>query len=700
MKQWFKPIELVYLPCMPSAQQSVSRRAKKEHWMARYSQGQGGGKEYHLSSLPAETQAALHFKYAPAPTKDKELVIREKTDQKLTDLKNWQREIFEARVTLYREFEQLQKLHGTNRAVDALVEMARQAELPDHLMRCVAQANARKGEERTLSRSLVLSWQRAVRRYGITALAPKPVEKSEVPEWVPYFIKFYQLPSNPTIPEAMEQMAKILPEGMKVPSYHQVLRWHNKRSVLDREKGRRTGSAYRALKGYVKRDTSGLRPMTIGQCDGHSFKAYVTHPTNGRPFHPEVCAVIDVVSKVALGWSAGLAESALTVAAAVRHAAIVNEQKPCGGILDILYTDGGSGNIAKINTDDVTGLFARIGTTFTIGRPGNPQGRGLIEVSNKSLWIRGAKFLPSCTTSSMDKGARRKNYIQIQKDMKEQGKSELVKSWPQFQDYCRQIIDDYNRRPHSALTKIRDPETGLKRHMSPLECWAWHIADGWDPKEHQLTEAEVEVLWLPRETRTVKRAMVQLGNNYYYNADLDHYHGEEVQVAYFPADGAKVQVWDMEGRLICYAWYEKNLVDFFPKSMIEQAQDKRTKRREEIKKNQLEEIYDEQRGVIEIVSRPRKQAEILSIEPKQAEKRKIEEAKRQLAEKLEQKPRFEVPKDDRSQYRLWKELDAQLRNGEALDQEAVQFYEGYCQTASYRAFKKVEDNFKLIEQQG
>ena len=37
MKQWYKPIELAGLPGMPSAPQSVSRKARKEHWMARYS---------------------------------------------------------------------------------------------------------------------------------------------------------------------------------------------------------------------------------------------------------------------------------------------------------------------------------------------------------------------------------------------------------------------------------------------------------------------------------------------------------------------------------------------------------------------------------------------------------------------------------------------------------------------------------------
>ncbi|MCL2791429.1 MAG: Mu transposase C-terminal domain-containing protein, partial [Desulfobulbus sp.] len=600
MKSWFTTSDLAGLPGLPSSIPGILKKAKKEHWIAKYRQGQGGGKEYHLDSLPAATQAALHFKSAPAPINDKNLVIREQAEVRLTELKTWQRRVFDSRLALFREFEQLQKLHGTNQAVEVMVAMARQSELPEHLMRCVAEANARKGAARTLSRSMILGWQRAVRRYGLPALTPATVEKAAAPDWAPYFLKCYQLPSNPTIPEAMEQMGKNLPDGMRMPSYHQILRWHNKRSVLEQEKGRRTGSAYRALKGHVKRDTSGYRPMTIGQCDGHSFKAYVAHPVHGRPFHPEVCGVICVVSKVLIGWSAGLAESALNVAAALRHAAMVNEQKPYGGILDILYTDNGSGNKAEINAGDVTGLFARIGTTFSTGRPGNPQGRGLIEKSNQSIWIRGAKWLPACTAASMDKGVRRQTYLKIQKDIKEHGKSHLVMSWPQFLEYCQQIVDDYNRRPHSVLPTIKDPETGRKRHMSPLECWAWHMADGWNPAERQLTEAEVEVLWLPRETRTVQRATVHLGDNHYYNGDLAHYDRRQVQVAYFPADASKVQVWDMEGRLICTAWWEKNLVDFFPKPMLEKAQEQRAKRREEIKQLQIEEIRDEARGVIEI----------------------------------------------------------------------------------------------------
>ncbi|MDD2467728.1 MAG: Mu transposase C-terminal domain-containing protein [Desulfobulbus sp.] len=698
MKRWFTALELAGVNGMPTSPSAVVRRAKREKWLAKWHNGQGGGKEYSITSLPSETQAALHFKHAPVPaiSKDKELVVREKVDMKLTDLKEWQRTIFHARLALYREFEKLQKINGTNAAIEAMVSMAKNNDLPENLMQCVARANARKGESRTLSRSLVLSWNRAVKRYGISALAPKSMEKEVVPEWAGFFVKCYNVPMGPTIPEAMEQMAKILPAGMRMPSYHQVLRWHNKRSELDAAKGRLTGSSYRAKKGHIKRDVSGYRPFEIGQCDGHSFKAYVAHPVHGRPFHPEVCGVIDVATKMCMGWSAGLAESALTVASAFRHAATVNDEKKYGGIFQVAYTDGGSGNTAKINIDDTTGLFARIGTMFQKGRPGNPEGRGTIEVTNKSLWIRAAKQLPTCTASTMDQGAKRNMYIALHKDMRDQGKSDLLISWRDFLSHCQESVYDYNMRPHTSLPKIKDQETGLKRHMCPAECFAWHIADGWDPTACQLSEAEVEILWLPRETRKVVKATVQLGNNHYFNRDLEHYDGRDVQVAYFPTDAGKVQVWDNEGRLICYALYEKNLVDFFPKAMMERAADQRAKRRAEIKKLGLQEIYDEQRGVIEIISKPKPVADIIPIQQKQ-EAKKVEAAKQQLVEKMQQAPAFEVPHDDRGKYRLWQALDAQIARGEALEETAMRFYEAYRQTTSFRAFRKIEEQLSVRE---
>ena len=683
---------------MPDSESGVIRKGKREQWQSRPRQGRGGGREYHIFSLPEETKTALCFRaseHLPEPVSPTCKAVearKEEAPQELTQLKGWQRKVFNARLALFREFEHLQGLHGTNKAVDILVDMAREGSLPEHLQRCVAEANARKGDNRTLSRSMVLGWQRRVRKHGVAGLAPAAVERHEVPEWAPFFLAAYQIPTNPSIPEAMEVMAGRLPEGMVMPSYHQVLYWHNKRSRLDQEKGRRTGSAYQALKGYRKRDTSGYRPLTIAQCDGHSYKAYVAHPVTGKPYHPEVCAVLDVATRVAVGWSAGLAESALTVAAAIRHAATVNEAKPYGGIFDILYTDGGSGNKAKINADDTTGLFARIGTTFETGRPGNPQGRGLIEKSNQSIWIRAAKRLPAYTGKSMDQGARRNMYLAIQRDFKNKGYSEHLLSWKQFQEYCQEAVDDYNNRPHSALPKLTDPETGRKRHMTPLECWVWHIADGWKPEEHQLSEAEVEVLWLPREERTVARATVSLGNNHYYNSMLAHMEGRKVQVAYYPTDASRVQIWDMEGRLVCYAEYEKNLVDMFPKAMVEQAQERRTKARASIKEQQLKEIYDERRGVAEIVSMAGRTAKITELRPDRAV---IEQARKQLEQELSKPAEFSLPDNDRDMVRLWHELDRRVEDGEQLEDRALRFYESFPNSDTFRVFSEVERELSI-----
>lgn len=691
MKKWFSAGELSGLPGMPSTESAVIRKAKREHWFARYRQGQGGGKEYDLNSLPTETQVALHFKHLPVVKKDNELVIKEQVDQKLVSLKGWQREIFDARVALYREFERLQGQVGTNQAIEVMVEMAKGDALPDHLKQCVAQANARKGDERTISRSLILGWQRKVRRYGIAALAPQAVEKMTVPEWALYFMQFYQLPTNPTIPEAMEAMGKVLPEGMSMPSYHQVLRFHNKRSHLEREKGRKTGSAYKALKGYRQRDTSPFRPLDIGVCDGHSFKAKVSHPIHGKPFKPEVCALLDAATRAVVGWSTGLAESAMTVADAVRHAATVTKLKPYGGVFNVLYTDGGSGNTAKINTDEFTGLFARIGTTHKTGIPGNAQGRGLIERLNQSLWIRAAKQLPTFVGKDMDKLTERNMYLLMDKDIRQTGTSEVLLSWPQFLAFCLETVEAYNRRPHSALPKLKDPETGLTRHMTPLECWAWHMANGWQQEEHQLSEQEIEVLWRPREKRVVVRSAVEIGNNTYFNKVLEHIEGETVQVAYDIHDPEKVQIWNGQDQMVCYAFFEKNRTEYFPVAMVEKAAKERAQRRRQIKLNNIAEIDAEERGYIDI--KPIR-AEVIEL---QTSGNRIKVDRMKLEAQMRQPKELEIPHDDRGKYRLWQSFDEQMVRGEALDEKALRFYEAYRQTRSYRAFKGVEE--RLGQQQ-
>lgn len=62
--EWLKASDLIGLPGIPGTVQNINAKAKKENWQARKYQGRGGGRQYHISALPAATQAALLKQFA------------------------------------------------------------------------------------------------------------------------------------------------------------------------------------------------------------------------------------------------------------------------------------------------------------------------------------------------------------------------------------------------------------------------------------------------------------------------------------------------------------------------------------------------------------------------------------------------------------------------------------------------------------
>jgi len=62
MNEWFSALELAGLEGMPLTVSAVIRKARKGQWNSQKRQGRGGGLEYHISSLPKETQQALAIK--------------------------------------------------------------------------------------------------------------------------------------------------------------------------------------------------------------------------------------------------------------------------------------------------------------------------------------------------------------------------------------------------------------------------------------------------------------------------------------------------------------------------------------------------------------------------------------------------------------------------------------------------------------
>ncbi|RJQ21988.1 MAG: hypothetical protein C4560_02905 [Nitrospiraceae bacterium] len=538
-------------------------------------------------TYPTEAQGDVMNPSAPSPHRKDGIISP-------AQLKDWQRDCMTARLAILQEIDTIAAEHklSANKAIKRFINLIEKKHLAPHIQQAISQANHRDGSERTLSWQTIYRWMKLRRECGALGLAPEDTEQLYIPAWAERFLSIYRVPSKPSIPQTLELM------GADAPPYWQAVRFLKKYSRLDIQRGRMSGSELRSVKGYTIRDKSHLMPLDVVVADGHSYKAKVAHPVHGKPFNPEVEGIIDAATRVCIGWSTGLAESSMVVADAIRHAVTVNEKKAIGGLFAIFYSDQGAGNKAHAISDELTGILARIGATPKTGIPGNPQGRGIIEKAQYSIWIRGAKQLPTFTGTGMDSLSYRKTMKIVDKDIKEKGTSRLLISWGQFLEYCEETVAAYNNRPHSALPKIVDAQSGYRRRMTPIEMWNRYIETGWKPM--LLDPAEIKDLFRPQVKCIARNAMVRVFGNTYYNNLLEHYHGEEVFVNYDIHDPKVVWVRDQQQRLICEAIFEANKRQFFPVSVIEQAREKRLKGRIKRLESQIDDAKIEAYGIEEI----------------------------------------------------------------------------------------------------
>ncbi|END7973385.1 transposase, partial [Escherichia coli] len=118
-----------------------------------------------------------------------------------------------------------------------------------------------------------------------------------------------------------------------------------------KQKGRVTGSEYRQLEGFTRRDWSRMPVNYVWIGDGHGMKLKCAHPVHGRPFAPEVTFVIDGGTRFVVGWSLDLAENVFAVAGAIQHG-IRHHGKPF-----LYYSDNGSGETADILDKEIVGIL-------------------------------------------------------------------------------------------------------------------------------------------------------------------------------------------------------------------------------------------------------------------------------------------------------------------------------------------------------
>ncbi|EHX33856.1 integrase core domain protein [Escherichia coli DEC12A] len=633
--------ELVGLPGMPGTAQGVRYSIRKLASSEHFRRKRAGSKtiEYSIDCLPPVTQRALRERHvaqlmatAPQEITTQPPVKRERkqnvvqpveayrgspqlVEERLNALTENQRKVAEARIALVCEVLRISQEPGFScaSAIRFIVSRLAQGNLEERLESLVITANARKGKERTLSAITLKRWiaafnkaQNAAERLLLLAPGKRDEIKPEEISWLPEFLAQYRQANGRPMSEAYEDFVADWqrrhadePYMLEVmPSYDVVRYAMKKLPEVVKQKGRVTGSEYRQLEGFTRRDWTAMPVNYVWIGDGHGMKLKCAHPVHGRPFSPEVTFVIDGGTRFVVGWSLDLAENVFAVAGAIQHG-IRNHGKPF-----LYYSDNGSGETADMLDKEIVGILPRLGINHPTGIAGNPQGRGIIERLNRTLPMRIARRY----RTYFGKGADRESLRVLNRDLRsafnalQQDKPQSARqkaamrelpSWSELIEAIREGVEWYNNRPHSEL-----PMKPNGKHYSPAEFRKKRLAEE-DTEIEWLSDIELRDMFRPMVERPVRRCEIQWLNNIYYAPELRDEHGRKVLISYDIHDAERITVRRKDGSFICEAIWNGNKRAAFPVTAEYHKQQQRIKGMRKRAEEKIRDAEDEGIQVIE-----------------------------------------------------------------------------------------------------
>ncbi|EDY4475412.1 DDE-type integrase/transposase/recombinase [Salmonella enterica] len=666
--------DIVGLPGLPGsiqgARKALRKWATKSDAMKRKASG-SVAVEYDINCLPESVRDVV-FKsvlekgapkalpeVAPETTKHRvtardEVGIMEQcpavVEQALHQLTDAQKAIASARILLAVEVHTLREHAGMTRtgAIDWIVQGSRTGNLPPRVLEAASVANARQGKRVGVGKSSLQDWystwllaQGDANRLLVLLSAGhhKAVPWQQIP-WLDDFFVFYRVWQRPSVAEAYRDFEKWWCEayagnsGMlaAIPGIHTVRREMQKVPKIVRERYRTTGSAWRSLNPFKRRDWSQMPVNAVWVGDGHCMKMQTFNPLTNNVFQAEVTFVMDAGQRFIVGWSIALSENTIAVADALRHA--ISQH----GVPLIYYSDNGPGETGKNLDADVVGMLPRLGIEHFTGIPGNPQGRGIIERFNKNVPREVARQFESyCHKGADEETVKLQQRIAASalkaayegkeltpRQVKALGK---IPTWEQTVSAIEREVELYNNRDHSSL-----PRRENGRHYSPA-AYRRHLIreQGQDVMIDHLTPEELHEMFRPEEIRTTTRGEIRIFNNIYFSTELKFFTGEKVRVNYDIHDANSIIVRRMDGTFICDAIWNGNKVDGFAKPVIQKLTEERVKGRIDRGMKRVEDArrelrpalaHQEDEARIELLARADKEA--LLISQRQAEKRNEE----------------------------------------------------------------------------
>ena len=559
---WFTGIEIAECPPFNGVKRTVARYAKKENWESRPRKGKGGGNEYHISSLPKETQRALKIRHTKRQQSEEQKTAQlndsrlkgnlaamgETADQKELELKKTlafnklgpkeqervraRSEVLAAWELYIKDFEKIEP------ATRSFVEdfNHQQLDMPEFVTRYVPK----------VSRASLMRWKSAYALHGPAGLACHyKITKQSVIDSQPELLAFAEgmvakmphiKPTN--LLRGMEGQFD-LRDDITLPSRRALTAWlanwkvKNKRLFTAVANPDAFKNTYQSAAGDAAENIDRLNQLwemdsspadimctdgrfTIISCiDVYSRRAVFKVRKSSDSF-----GVVTTARKAILAWGLdGQGEQRIRVDNGSDYASHYFEK-----VADAL-------DIKLVSTDPFAGeqkpFVERLFRTFA---------HGLVEmlpgfIGHNVAERKAIEAQFSFSDRLKRKAGSSKNVI------------EVTMSSEDLQAFCDDWINDwYMHEPHSSLDG-KTPTDMVQNWLEPVR----RIED----------ERALDLLLEPipgqKGERTIQKKGIKLDGGWYVAPELGSRIGDRVMVRYDSSDIGRIYLFDLDGTFVCIA---------------------------------------------------------------------------------------------------------------------------------------------------
>lgn len=440
----------------------------------------------------------------------------------------------------------VQRLQGIRGSVTTAVKLLLSRAQDNDLQPYVLQAlkTVAVGKNSLPSRSTIFEKISAYREQGLDGLIKQ--HKGRIRQelgWEGFALELYSLPSKPDFSAVHRRLVAM---GLKC-SYDQVKDYLKALpATLGAMSPARIGrDLYRQTEAkYIERCTDNLLPGDIYMADGYRADVYLAHPVTGDIWRPEIMHVLDLRSRVLVGYRIMAHEGSYDIMFGWAEIFTRWNHVP-----PLLYVDNGSGYKNRLTELEDVSYYQRAGIQQVIHSiPRNPRGKGHVERYHRTVKDRHLKlWRPECYCGD---DMAPEVLQQTVRDAKS-GRLQL----PTVQEFIAAYdkwIEEYNHDVH--------PED------KNLIKW-----DLWMQLQPIPPHATVAQIARPAEKRTVLKGAVQINNRRYRCPDLIMWNHQEVMVECDVLNDKTVDIRTLKGEFICSA----NLVEKIGMLSDSLLQDKR-----------------------------------------------------------------------------------------------------------------------------